>query len=768
MRLHIEHQDGTVQVFDFKAGSVRLGRSPDCEVRFDNARYPKVSSLHAELEPVNDQWRLKPLSRSNSTLLNDQPLKAAATVSVGDRFRLGFTGPIVHILSLAGEQVTPAGTMMAEETPQVLQQLRGLTSFDVQDGGVIGRDESQSNFLLDHPHVSRCHCQIVVRGDQVIVKDLGGANGTFVNGKRITRASILQQGDSIDIGPYMLELRGDRLVGRSRRNNVQLVADGLGFIINASDSKRSTRLLREIDLVINPSEFVCILGPSGSGKSTLLRALSGRTALSEGEACINGRSLHKNFAALKSDLCVIPQAISLHDSLTVQQSLQYSAALRLSPDLASDELADSVDSILETVGLAERRTVPISQLSGGQLKRVGLAGELISDPSLLFLDEVTSGLDEQSDLEMMRLFRAFADAGKTLVCVTHNLGHVADYCTHVAVLTKGGRLAFFGSPTEAKRHFDLERLADVYKALENQSPEAWAKAYSKSSYFRQHVVDRKPAMQETMSQASGEAASVSLQAATWIRQFATILNRTVSVWAGDKVALATLVGQPVLIGLLLCLVFGTFEDLSESAPPLRIATTQNLLFLLNVSCFWLGCNTSVKELVKEREIYVRERDFNLIPGAYFSAKLTFFAFIAVLQSLLAGIIALAWFDPPGNAMGMLTVLCLLALVGSTLGQAISAVAKSEETAIAVVPMAVIPQIILGGVVASLSGVAAWLAKIFASVFWGQHLLSHQLTDAQRVTTEFQPTNATCLIVLGSHAAVLMFVAWVGVRRVGNH
>lgn len=764
MRLHLRHQDGSVQVFDFKSERIRLGRSADCEMRFDNARYPKVSSFHAELNPGGDHWSLVPLSKTNKTLLNDQPIEEATEVSSGDQVRLGFTGPIIEIVSLSRDDSAPAGTLMADETKQVLQQLRSVANFDIGEGCLIGRDAAQSDFVLDHPHVSRLHCQITRSGSRVVVRDLAGANGTFVNGVRIKGPTELQQGMSLDVGPFLLELRGERLVGRSRRNNVQLVADQIGFVVESNDSGEPLRLLQEIELVINPGEFVCILGPSGSGKSTLLRSLSGRTAPSEGEACINGRNLHQNFEALKSDIAVIPQAISLHDSLSVEQSLLFSASIRLSPDFSLEERRQTVDSILKTVGLSERKAVRISQLSGGQLKRVGLAGELISDPSLLFLDEVTSGLDEQSDLEMMHLFQQLASSGKTLICVTHNLGHVADYCTHVAVLTKGGRLAFFGSPTEAMQYFAVDRLVDLYGKLEKHSPETWSKAFAKHAIFRRQVIDRKPARQKKKSQASLDRNSATLTAATWLRQFSTILGRTIAVWRNEPIALATIFGQPVMVAALLCIVFGRLSDIAETDALLRVTKTQNFLFLLNISCFWLGCNTSVKELVSERSTFVRERNVNLIPEAYFFAKLTFFVVIAVLQTLLLGIISLAWFDPSGSSLGILATLCFLALAGSTLGLAISALSKSEETAIAVVPLTVIPQIVLGGVVASLAGLAAWLAKGLATVFWGQHLLNHRLGESEQMAGDFDPSDQICLVAITIHVCFYLALTWIGVRR----
>ena len=99
------------------------------------------------------------------------------------------------------------------------------------------------------------------------------------------------------------------------------------------------------------------------------------------------------------------------------------------------------------------------------MKRASLANELVARPSLLFLDEVTSGLDEQTDREVMELFRQVADGGKTVVCITHSLANVEATCHLVVILTEGGRLAFIGTPDEAKAYFAIARLGDVYRKL---------------------------------------------------------------------------------------------------------------------------------------------------------------------------------------------------------------------------------------------------------------------------------------------------------------
>ena len=115
--------------------------------------------------------------------------------------------------------------------------------------------------------------------------------------------------------------------------------------------------------------------------------------------------------------------------------------------------------MLGVVGLTQRRATLIRHLSGGQVKRASLAKEMICKPTLLFLDEVTSGLDEQTDRDMMDLFRQVADDGKTVVCITHNLANVEATCHLVAILTEGGRLAFFGPPEAAKNSVPLTSVS---------------------------------------------------------------------------------------------------------------------------------------------------------------------------------------------------------------------------------------------------------------------------------------------------------------------
>ena len=205
-----------------------------------------------------------------------------------------------------------------------------------------------------------------------------------------------------------------------------------------------------------------------------------------------------------------------------------------------------------------------------------------------------------------------------------------------------------------------------------------------------------------------------------------LARRYVSIWQGDRLALLAMLGQSLLVATLLGLVFGNLGERSE--PTVRAVRTKNLLLLLAVSCFWLGCNTAAKELVKERVIFLRERDFNLRVGSYFASKFLVLALIGVVQATLLFGIVRGWCGPEGSIPSQWATLAELAVAGKAVGLLISALAPSEEVATALVPIAVIPQIILADVVAPLNGVAEALAQGFVTVYWGQKGLERLLSE----------------------------------------
>ncbi|MFO0961038.1 MAG: FHA domain-containing protein [Isosphaeraceae bacterium] len=746
-------------VLQREGDAIRLGRAADCEVNIDPAAYPTVSALHARIEPAPGGARLVHLSRSNKTLLNGEVIDATAPLRPGDSFRLGYTGPTIGVVAIESDSsgLGFESTQVADARQlAMLRNSMGVDRFEVGEGGVIGRDPQAAKYRLDHPNVSRLHASLAVDEGRVILADLGSANGTFVNGERISRPTALQAGDRVDIGPYSLKFDGRGLAGRSRSNNVELVARGLGRVVNDRSSGQPLALLEGIDLVIRPREFVCVLGPSGSGKSTLLAILSGRSRPDSGSVGLNGLDLHDHFEALKEDIAVVPQKDLLHDALPVARAIGYTAELRLPPDLDRAEVGSSVGEILGIVGLSHRSGTPIRHLSGGQLKRASLANELVARPTLLFLDEVTSGLDEQTDREVMELFREVADGGKTVVCITHNLANVEATCHLVAILAEGGRLAFFGTAEEAKAYFRIDRLGDVYRKLADRPAGEWADRFRTSVFREKYIGDRMPAAPPIPGSKGGVRPGRRPSA---IRQASILARRYVATWQGNLPALIAMLGQSVLIALLLVLVFGRLGDSEWTTQ--RVLRTTNLQLLLVVSAFWFGCNASAKELVKERAIFLRERAFNLRSGPYLLSKGLVLLAIGVAQATLLFLIVRFGCSPAGPGLGQWAVLASMAIAGTCAGLLISAASPTEEMATALVPIAVIPQIVLAGVIAPLNGLSHWLAKGLITSYWGQQAMERLLPEVDQALLNREPQAWTGpLLAVAIQAAAMALGAFV--------
>jgi ABC-type multidrug transport system ATPase subunit len=626
---------------------------------------------------------------------------------------------------------------------------------------LIGRDEGRVAIPLPHPHVSRVHAHLTLEAGRAVIQDLNSANGTYVNGQRVLKPTAVRPGDQIDIGPYALRFTGDALVPRTRSDNVELVARGVRRVVTDRETGKPLALLHDINLVIRPHEFVCLLGPSGSGKSTLMSVLSGRAAPDAGGVVLlNGQDLHANFDALKQDIAVVPQKDVLHDSLSVGDALWYTARLRLPPDLSGPEVRGCIDETLKTVTLQHRRGTLIRHLSGGQVKRASLANEIMCKPSLLFLDEVTSGLDEQTDREMMDLFRSVADTGKTVVCITHSLANVERTCHLVVILTAGGRLAFAGKPAEALAYFGIQRLGDVYDRLGDpeRTAEDWQEEFKASPLYARYVGSRLPSPAEAPpAPVRPPPRSARDRAGLLLRQTALLARRYFAVWRGDWLALLAMLGQSALVAVLLGVLFG---DLGKVKEPLDHARRSvNLLFLLAVTSFWFGCNNAAKEIVKERTIYTRERDFNVNPLSYYASKLLLLVFFSGAQTLVLLLIVRLWCGPPGSAAGQCWLAVSMAVAGVALGLAISALAPTEEMAITLIPVAIIPQIILSGVIAPLSGLSRLLARWGITVYWGNRGLDGLLADpvAQAAGVEKGSAWQAGAVVL-AHTAVFVAAA----------
>jgi len=350
---------------------------------------------------------------------------------------------------------------------------------------VIGR-APDCDICLQHPSVSRYHALLERGPDGLKLTDLGSVNGIHLDGKRLPAPVVVRDQQRVGIGPFLFTLHGNTIRSLDNSRKMRLEARVLDKEVPVPGGQR--KLLDNITFVIEPGEFVSLLGPSGSGKSTLMDCLNGRRRATGGKVLANGEDFYQHFDNFRQSLGYVPQKDIVHTQLTVERALLYTAQLRLPTDTDDAERRSRVEEVLREMELIPHRNTLVGQLSGGQIKRVSLGAELLARPCMLYIDEATSGLDAGTEARMMRLFRQLADEGRSIVCITHNVDNV-DRC-HLIIVLARGKLMYYGPPSEATAYFGVPRISEIYDRLQAKDPDDWAREFRETSLHKEFVVRR--------------------------------------------------------------------------------------------------------------------------------------------------------------------------------------------------------------------------------------------------------------------------------------
>jgi ABC-type multidrug transport system ATPase subunit len=468
--------------------------------------------------------------------------------------------------------------------------LSGL--FSGRDSVVIGR-YPESDILLPHPVISRAHAELSRRGQGLLVRDLNSINGVFLNGRRVREPSLVRENDHVGVGPYMFVLQGERLLILDNSQSLRLQARNLEKIVR-DPQNRPRQLLDNISLVIEPGEFVCLLGPSGSGKSTLMDCLNGRRPASGGLVLANGENFYQHYRSFRQSLGYVPQQDIVHTQLTVYRALLYTAKLRLPLDTEPHEMQARINAVVQQMELVPHQQTLVRNLSGGQIKRVSLGAELIARPCLLYIDEATSGLDAGTETRMMRLFRTLAEEGKSVICITHNVDNV-DLCHLILVLMRG-KLVWYGPPADARAWFGVSRTSEIYDRLAAREPADWEREFRDSEPYREFVEKRLKVTDqsgELQRLDPGDAATVAgsvftplvqvvssmrqqqAPRLTWVHQLRVLTQRNLELIWRDKGVLRLLVLQAPVVALFILLGFANQPYDQKVLVPRRLTADES-------------------------------------------------------------------------------------------------------------------------------------------------------------------------------------------------
>ncbi|HBH49143.1 MAG TPA: ABC transporter [Bacteroidales bacterium] len=478
--------------------------------------------------------------------------------------------------------------------------------------------------------------------------------------------------------------------------------------------------LRNISFSEGHGRLIGIMGASGAGKTTLLNVLSGIDPPSSGEVLINNFNLHTEKDKLEGVIGLIPQDDLLIEELTVFENLYFNAKLCFK-DKTEKEITELVHKTLQSLGLFDRKDLKVGSplnktISGGQRKRLNIALELIRQPSILFVDEPTSGLSSRDSENVMDLLRELTLKGKLIFVVIHQpSSDIYKMFDKMIILDTGGYQIYYGNPVEGVMYFkrmDAQINSEVgecqscgnvnpelifniieahvvdefgnYTDVRKVSPDKWEENYQNNFFHDEvDVVEEEPPK--------------SLNIPNWFSQLKIYGIRDFLSKIGNKqYVLLNLLEAPVL-GFILAYIIRYIEDPNSNVYIFRENDNISVyIFMSLIVCLFLGFMVSAEEIFKDRKILKREKFLNLSRSSYLISKITILFLISAIQAFLIVIIANSILGIRGMYFPYWMALFSTAAFANMLGLNISATFNSAVTIYILIPLLMIPMMILSG------------------------------------------------------------------------
>ena len=526
--------------------------------------------------------------------------------------------------------------------------------------------------------------------------------------------------------------------------------------------------IRDISFSECHGRLIGIMGASGAGKTTLLNVLSGIDSPTKGEVFINNLNLHKDKVKLEGVIGLIPQDDLLIEELTVFENLYYNAKLCFR-NKSEEEITQLVHKTLTSLGLFDHKDLKVGSplkktISGGQRKRLNIALELIREPSILFVDEPTSGLSSRDSENVMDLLRELALKGKLIFVVIHQpSSDIYKMFDKMIILDTGGYQIYYGNPVEGIMFFKLmdaqinsevgecptcgnvnpELIFNIIEAhvvdefgnytdIRKVSPEKWEENYQQN--FSPEEVE--PVKEEPPK---------ALNIPNWFAQLKIYSIRDfLSKISNRQYVALNLLEAPVL-GFILSYLIRYIEDPNSKIYIFRVNENMHIfIFMTLIVALFLGLMVSAEEIVKDRKILKREKFLNLSKSSYLVSKIFILFLISAIQAFLFVFFANTILGIRGMYFVYWFALFSTASFANMLGLNISATFNSAVTIYILIPLLMIPMMILSGAMFSFDKLNYRVGRIdkvpFVAEFmvtkWGyEALMVHQFKD-NRYTRNF--------------------------------
>ncbi|MDP1802764.1 MAG: ATP-binding cassette domain-containing protein [Bacteroidota bacterium] len=484
--------------------------------------------------------------------------------------------------------------------------------------------------------------------------------------------------------------------------------------------------LRDVNINEESGKLIGIMGGSGAGKSTLLNVLNSMETPSGGSVKINGKNIHTEREAISGVIGHVSQDDLLIEELTVYQNLFYNAKLCFG-NLDDEEISKRCNSLLADLGLSETRHLKVGSplektISGGQRKRLNISLELIREPSVLFVDEPTSGLSSRDSENIMDLLKELALKGKLIFVVIHQpSSEIYKMFDNLMILDVGGYPIYYGNPVDAVSYF--KRLVNHVNAEEsecwncgNVNPEQIFNIieskvldeYGNLTYNRKvsplewNVQYRERIESNIHSEKKHTEIPESIfKIPNIFKQFKVFMTRDVkSKLTNTQYLMINFLEAPLLAFILAYLVrfFNTDVDTSKGYVFGENENIPAYMFMSVVVALFIGLTVSAEEIIRDRKIRKRESFLNLSKGSYLWSKIIIMFALSAIQTLSFVIVGNSVLGIQGMYTDYWMVLFTSSCFANILGLNISSAFNSAVTIYILIPFLIIPQLLLAGVV----------------------------------------------------------------------
>ncbi len=578
--------------------------------------------------------------------------------------------------------------------------------------------------------------------------------------------SILLKSRKIDVFPTGSTIRGDKidpiyysdiigkfLIGENQQK-LTFTCDHIFYHFKSGKAG-----LQNINIAENGGKLIGIMGASGSGKSTLLNVLNGTEKPSSGRVRINGIDIHENSDSMQGVIGYIPQDDLLMEDLTVFENLYYAARLCFG-QTPKEECAEKVEKLLMQLGLNEIRNLKVGSplqktISGGQRKRLNIGLELLREPTLLFVDEPTSGLSSRDSENIMDLLKELSLRGKMVFVVIHQpSSDIFKMFDTLLILDVGGFQIYYGNPVEAVVYFrDIINAANktqgacpecgninpeqVFNIIETKVVNEYGRLTNTRKisagqwyqYFKQklkvpkveHVNDPLPIMQKIANR---------------LHQLKIFSIRdTLSKLSNTQYLYINLLEAPVL-AFFISFMVKYYNDVTPNRGEYTFYENQNIgvfFFMSVIVALFFGLTLSAEEIFKDRKILKREQFLHLSRTSYLFSKIIVLFSISALQTLLFIVVGHFVLEIPLTEIRYWMILFSISCFANVLGLNISASFNSAVTIYILIPLLIIPQLLLSGVVIEFDKFNPKVTKPIGVPVMGNVMASRWAFEAYMVT-----------------------------------